>query len=167
MAYNEAPIRVALRFTDAERNGASTGFYPAPAAYDISTWDADLATMLNAFQQMSDAGLTRYELSDPYVDPTKIPAANTGFYDDAEDKAFLEFQGEAGGIAIFEIPGPKGTVFLADDETVDKDDTTVAAFITAVLTYCVTKGSELLVKYIKGYRARKKAQKLKPGVPQV
>lgn len=88
-------------------------------------------------------------------------------FNNAEDKLYLEFQTAVNGQKwTTQIPGPVGTDFGVDDETVDPTDTDIAAFITLVEGSLSTKWGTGSLKFIKGYRRRSKTRRrVRQGIP--
>lgn len=149
--------QVTLTFRDSEGNHGVlrnyTGLGPDDVFWDTFTADA---------AAISNAGLQRafYNRNIPVQ-----TLATSAPYDDAEDKAVLEFSCTDASTLRVEVPGPKTSMFLADKETVDKAQAAVAALISAIINNLVNKAGQAIVNYIRGYRTRAKNKHNIVGVP--
>lgn len=71
------------------------------------------------------------------ADPTEVVYPTFAEFGSVEDIAVFTFQTAAGALHRFRIPGPAAAIFLADGKTVDKTNTAVVAYVSAVTSNCV------------------------------
>jgi len=154
-------MKASFVFTDGLENTATNSHYVKQGAV-IRTSFTDLDPLWEAMQANSDCAMEKLTLSTVGVDPTESGAA--GVYDSSEDKATMLFQAADGSTIPFDIAGPKASMFLADEVTINPAQAAVATLITEVLAMVITKGSAILVEYIRGYRSQGKPKGTKAGV---
>lgn len=85
---------------------------------------------------------------DAAVTPTDGP------YPRSADQVLLEFSDTDGGSTKMSIPAPNETILDSGTINVDPADTAFAAFVTYVLTNCVSSEGAALTALRKGYRRR-------------
>lgn len=109
----------------------------------------------------------------PQAQPWSGTFNSTGDYFSVEDKMTLNFITATGAIHRVQIPAPLRSLFLADQETVDKLNVTTSQFVADVLqaTYnaiapraailrpACDRDGVVLVKFIGGFRLRRKMQR--------
>lgn len=78
------------------------------------------------------------------------PSPVTAQYPVVSDSAVLLFQDVAGEQVSIQIPAPKGSVFLADQMTVDP--TAVSTLVTAAIGTLVTSSGSAVTSFIGGVR---------------
>ena len=87
--------------------------------------------------------------------PYSAPTPGSGPYASIRDRALLCFRDNTGNSAMVVVLGPKEDVFLADDETVDELEASVAAFITWMVTYGVhPRSGAPITSFVSGRRQK-------------
>ena len=84
---------------------------------------------------------------------------------DSDDVVNLLFKTTDGSTTKVTVPMPSD-VFLADQETVDPTDATIAALITAIIDGAGKLLAVAVVEYVRGWRDGRKRRGYKLGVPQ-
>lgn len=110
----------------------------------------------------------------------KPPEPGSGS-DDIEDKAFIQYTTNLGGLVKMNLPTPVAEIFMADGETVDPTDGLLLAYSTlaipgstisqgavtaasAVLKQCDVHGNPIAA-YVKGFKRRAKTRRrLRQGI---
>lgn len=87
------------------------------------------------------------------------PVAGTAAtYNDVEDKCVVVLQTASGALHHFEIPAPKASCFLDDQETL-KGDGPGQAYGSAIIAHCATRDGISFASVVGGNRARVKLQR--------
>lgn len=141
---------VSFIFRDAKSNIAKTKMWIAQTA---ANFEPTAATLVADLQAISNANVS--SSIDNAAAPTNGTAAT---YLDVEDKAVLVFQDFYGAQHRFQVPAPKSTIFLADQETVDPTNSAVLTLINDMSSGGVgvtTRQGITLTGMLGGFRARR------------
>lgn len=132
-----------------------------PAGFDYATASTSAGVVQAALQNVSCLGLDNTYVGSEKSTPTALPTV--GDYDDTEDRAVFLFRSANGYEVQVNIPAPKATVFLADDETIDSAQADVASFITGCQSQLCAHDGSALAEYVRGYRQRSRTRGREKG----
>lgn len=139
---------ISFIFRDAKGNTSRTRMYFAVAAAAFETEAATVVTELGA---LSNANVTSS------IDNAAANVYGTAAtYLDVEDKARLVFQDASGALHRYEIPAPKASLFLADQETVDTANATLGTLVADMLANVVSRNGVALNSLVGGIRIRRR-----------
>lgn len=120
----------------------------------FTTLAATVDTVANGIAAASNAGERN---SDAITFTVHNVAAVAATYENAEDKAQLVFRDTSGATHKYQIPAPKSTMFLADQETVNTADPTgVIGIITANV---VSLQGNAVSTFVAGKRLRRRSRR--------
>jgi hypothetical protein len=147
----------AFTYRDDKGNVARVSMFVTAA--DLAAAAAAMTTLQPLQTALSNCVLVNAK--GPYT--TSPAAAGYGAnaeYETVEDKAVMTFVTASGALHRYQIPAPKSALFLADGETIDPANATVAAYTAGVIAQLVSSrdGSDITA-YIGGVRIRRKLQK--------
>jgi|SRR5215472_8111117 len=124
-----------------------------PAALETSA-----AAVITAIQGLTN--LATANANGPFsLDPSEVTYPTFALFGSVEDKARFTFQTAKGANHRFEIPGPLSTIFLADGKTVDKTNTAVVAYTSAVVANCVDTDGNLIAFGGNGIRIKRRTHR--------
>lgn len=83
-----------------------------------------------------------------------ITRGTDALYERIEDKAVMEFRTTAGAVHKYQIPAPKGAIFMTDGETVDQTNGLVTTFVTAMLAGAGSRDGVALGRFVGGVLGR-------------
>jgi len=111
-----------------------------------------VAPLMVKLQGITSAEELKHAVSRLQVLSTAVATANPY---DAADKVELRFRDSYGNSQHMLIPGPKSTIFLGDDETVDPANVDIIALVAQAIIDLKGRGGEDYVTYESGKRIRK------------
>lgn len=144
-------------YRDAKGQTAKTSFFVSAATPALALTAA--TAIVNLITPLTNAHLN--SAKGAYTtSPTANVYGTAAQYQSIEDKALLTFQTASGGIHRYQIPSPKVSIFMADEETVDPANTDVAAFAAAMITdQASSRDGSLITGFIGGIYIRRKFQR--------
>ena|ERR1041384_2037473 len=161
---NQTTSRQTYTFRDAKGQVARCSVFirwDSAAAQGAETVAATLGNAIAAATNANWEGA-----SGPYSF-VSVPALGTAAtYVDIEDKAVLSYLSGTGQLHRLSIPAPKATLFYADQQTVEKADTLVAAITAAMIlvsgtAYVSDRGGTAYIAtpFVGGQRKRVRTQR--------
>lgn len=158
-------------FYDAKQQRAGMRMYTNAATNALETSDmAAISTDLGALSNTSLVAGTSVRSNGPATsNAAPVTPGSTSNYQDVADKAVFVFQDTSGALHKYQVPCPKSTIFLADQETIDFTNAAVKQFVadmtattfsgTAATTSAATtsRNAVALVASVGGYRRRGKS----------
>jgi hypothetical protein len=189
--WTAAPVlEVTVEFTDEEGERAITRSWWAAAASTVITLAQAPVSALQgagqaiaaALQGLSAAQVTTVAVATRSYNSLLKPSAETAGPNNIEDKAFIEYASNVGGLIKMNVPTPLEAIFASDEETINPSSTGMAAYstlaiagTTQVVTVPGASGNLVLVQtdkngvpinaYIKGYYRRDKTRrKVRQGI---
>lgn len=164
---NNARTSLWLQFSSTAADNVGAGQAYAQDIYALQTGDTKLA---------HDGVTPIVDAKGPFTAPAQPWTGtfnSTGDYLSVEDKLVLTFMTATGAIHRIKIPAPLRSLFLADQETVDKGQVVLDQFIAdvlqttfnaitpraAILRPACDRDSVILTKFVGGMRTRVKQQR--------
>lgn len=139
---------------DVKGNTAAVRFYIDSTLSDSAAHSAASA-VINAITAITNAAFQ--SASGPATSVAGPVAYGTAAqFATVEDKAVMTFSGADGSLHRYQIPAPKVDIFEVDQETVEADQTDVAAFIAAAIANIHTASGAALSSFVGGVRVRRK-----------
>lgn len=135
------PQKLTTVWVDA--SGSTTTHNLVTSAGGVPTRAGVLACSNADFQQEWEGALSINGAPGPVAAP----------FQGVRDTAVLQFSTAAGSIVKVAIPAPQASIFLADMETVDPANASIAALVALVLANVVTPGGVALVNFLGGSRS--------------
>jgi len=143
-----APNPYTIFTADYNQDLARTGAWVASTTTDPTT----LAPLMLKLVGITSSQEYKHAIGNRQVLTTAAATANPY---DAADKVRLEFTDSAGNAQFLVLPGPKASIFLPDDETVDPADLDIIALVAQAIIDLKGRGGEDYVTYVSGRRIRR------------
>lgn len=121
---------VSVTLVDRDKNRSTVSFHVPTSVTVGSLADQMNSSLLPAIGGISDAVIESWSITQSATDHAAASLAPES--SDVERKGVFSFRAANGAAFVCQVPSIKNTVVIDETNIIDRDDTDVAAFITAV-----------------------------------